>query len=358
MSSSPGFKITHGLGSLKTWGVLFAAVWLLHFLVIPNIEVYYVTILLYAGINVILALSLNLVNGFTGQFSMGHAGFMSVGGYVATVLTLWFRTQYPDYYAGDAVGGLVFLTLVALPVAGLVAGVAGYVVGLPSLRLRGDYLAIVTLGFGEIIRVVFLNMESVGGARGIPGIPQITQFGMVFAWVVVTGFVIWRMVKSPRGRELLAVREDEVAAEIMGVNTTKAKVSAFVMGAFFAGVAGGLFAHTLGFIEPKTFDYNRSFEIIIMVVLGGMGSLTGSVIAALFLTALPEALRPLQELTKTDFRMVIYSGLLILLMLTKPNGLFGMREFTAFLPNRLKKWFSHRGLETSQDMVPEGGAKS
>ncbi len=339
----------YGIKSLPTWAALLAAVFLVQAFVIDNIEVYYVTILLYAGINAILAVSLNLVNGFTGQFSMGHAGFMSVGGYVATLSTIWFGTKYPGVFSNGSPTGLLFLTFVALPLAGIVSAASGYLVGLPSLRLRGDYLAIVTLGFGEIIRVVVLNMEFLGGARGIPGIPQITNFGMVYAWMVVTLFVVWRVVNSANGREMLSVREDEVAGEIMGVNTTKAKVSAFVIGAFFAGIAGGLFAHTLGFIEPKTFDYNRSFEIITMVVLGGMGSLTGSVVAAIFLTILPEALRPLQEYTGTDFRMVIYSSLLVILMLTRPNGLFGTREFTWFLPKRLKRLFTHRGLTFEHD---------
>jgi branched-chain amino acid transport system permease protein len=209
-------------------------------------------------------------------------------------------------------------------------------VGLPSLRLKGDYLAIVTLGFGEIIRVVILNIDAIGGARGMPNIPALSTFGWVYTTVVVAIFTVWRLVNSAHGRAFLSVREDEIAAEAMGVNTTRAKVRAFVVGAFFAGVAGGLFAHYLRYLNPATFDFNRSFEIIIMVVLGGMGSITGSVIAAVFLTLIREALRPLQELTRLDFRMVIYSLLLIILMLTRPNGLFGRKEFTSFLPSWLR----------------------
>jgi branched-chain amino acid transport system permease protein len=203
-------------------------------------------------------------------------------------------------------------------------------VGLPSLRLKGDYLAIVTLGFGEIIRVVILNVDAIGGARGMPNIAPLSTFGWVYTLAIVTVFTIWRLVNSAQGREFLAVREDEIAAEAMGVNTTRAKVRAFVIGAFFAGAAGVLFAHFLRYLNPQTFDFNRSFEIIIMVV-------TGSVVAALFLTGIREALRPLQELTRLDFRMVIYALLLIVLMLTRPNGLFGTREFMSFLPAGLRK---------------------
>jgi branched-chain amino acid transport system permease protein len=195
----------------------------------------------------------------------------------------------------------------------------------------------VTLGFGEIIRVIVLNLDVIGGARGLPNIPALSSFGWVYTWVVLTIFTVWRLINSAHGRAFLSVREDEIAAEAMGVHTTRAKVRAFVIGAFFAGVAGGLFAHYLRYLNPQTFDFNRSFEIIIMVVLGGMGSITGSVVAALFLTGIREALRPLQEITKIDFRMVIYSLMLILLMLTRPNGLFGTREYVDFLPDWMKK---------------------
>ena len=234
------------------------------------------------------------------------------------------------------------LFIFALFAGGLVASGAGYLVGLPSLRLKGDYLAIVTLGFGEIIRVILLNINAVGGARGMPNIPALSHFGWVYTFVVLVVFTVWRLIHSAHGRELLAVREDEIAAEAMGVNTTRAKVRAFVLGAFWAGLAGGLFAHYLRYLNPQTFDFNRSFEIIIMVVLGGMGSVTGSVFAGIFLTVIREALRPLQEITKVDFRMVIYSLVLIILMLTRPNGLFGTREFTDYLPKRLRRWFGDR----------------
>lgn len=323
-----------GLKAQISWLCALAAIWLFHFLIAGNIDPYFASIVMYAGINVILAVSLNLVNGFTGQFSMGHAGFMSVGGYLSAYLTVSLETMNPGWVSGWAAP---FVFMAALFLGGLGASAVGYLVGLPSLRLKGDYLAIVTLGFGEIIRVIVLNVDAVGGARGLPNIPPLSNFGWIYSLVLLVVFVMWRLIRSAHGRAFLSVREDEIAAEAMGVNTTRAKVRAFVIGAFFAGVAGGLFAHYLRYLNPQTFDFNRSFEIIIMVVLGGMGSITGSVVAAIFLTVLREALRPLQEITQLDFRMVIYSLLLIVLMLTRPNGLFGTREFTDFIPDFLNK---------------------
>ena len=298
---------------------------------------YLFSIIIYAGINITLATSLNLVNGLTGQFSMGHAGFMAVGGYVAAYLNMTYFAdiKFVGLPEGGSEGIFLFVSLIA---GGLAAAVLGYLVGLPSLRLKGDYLAIVTLGFGEIIRVLILNLDFIGGARGMPGIPQWTNFFWVYGVALVCIVSLNRLMASSHGRALLAVREDEIAAEATGVNTTRYKVIAFVIGAFWAGVSGALFAHFLTYLNPATFDFNRSFEIIIMVVLGGMGSITGSVIAAVFLTVLRESLRPLQELTQLDFRMVIYSVMLIILMLTRPNGFLGTRELTDFGPfKRFKK---------------------
>ncbi|MBI3543033.1 MAG: branched-chain amino acid ABC transporter permease [Deltaproteobacteria bacterium] len=244
--------------------------------------------------------------------------------------------------ASSLVGGVgvghTLLFAGALYAGGLVAAVLGFVVGSPSLRLKGDYLAIVTLGFGEIIRVMILNIDAIGGARGMTGVPEWTNFGWVYGVAFICVLTVKRIMQSPHGRALLAVREDEIAAEAMGVNTTRYKVTSFVVGAFFAGVAGGLYGHFLTFLSPQSFDFNRSFEIIIMVVLGGMGSTTGAIIAALFLTGLRELLRPLQEITRLDFRMVIYSLMLIILMLTRPRGLFGTKELVDFGPfKRFKK---------------------
>lgn len=310
--------------ALKPWVLAVFGVVITHFAVLPMTSSVFSEIVVFAGINIILAVSLNLVNGFTGQFSIGHAGFMAVGGYASAFISLWLRNNsglsFDDPFTGQVVlvGGLI--------AAGLVSAVIGYIVGLPSLRLRGDYLAIVTLGFGEIIRISLLNMDFLGGARGLSGIPRLTSFMSVYLAVILTLFVISRVVRSSHGRALLAVREDEIAAESMGVHITQAKVRAFTIGAFFAGVAGGLYGHYLTILSPAAFDFNRSFEIIIMVVLGGMGSLTGSVVAAVFLTLLREYLRDLRELTQVDLRMIIYSLILIGLMLSRPNGLFGKQE--------------------------------
>lgn len=317
------------------WLIATAVIVITHFVFIPYLPPYYYSILIYSGINIILAVSLNLVNGFTGQFSIGHAGFMSVGGYLSAFISMMITQSNPDIFSSPVLSNVTFL--ISLLAGGLGAAFAGYLVGLPSLRLRGDYLAIVTLGFGEIIRVFILNIDAIGGARGLTGIPMFSNFIWVYMGVLFTLFFIWRTVHSAHGRTYLSVREDEIAAQSMGVNITKAKVQAFVIGAFFAGIAGGLFAHFLLYLNPQTFDFNRSFEIIIMVVLGGSGSITGSVVAAVILTVIREALRPIQEITRIDFRMIIYSLFLIVLMLNRPNGLFGRKEIFDFMSAKWRK---------------------
>jgi branched-chain amino acid transport system permease protein len=222
---------------------------------------------------------------------------------------------------------------VSLLVGGLLAAVAGVLVGIPSLRLRGDYLAIVTLGMGEIIRVIILNTEAIGGARGF-ACPLYTDLFWVLLWTVLTIVIIYNLLHSSHGRAFLSVREDEVAAEAMGINTTYYKVTAFVIGAFFAGIAGGLFGHYLQLLHTNSFTFMKSFEIVIMVILGGMGSLSGSVIAAVIITLLPEVLRPVKE-----YRLVLYSALLIVLMLTRPQGLFGTEELSW---RRISGWFKRK----------------
>lgn len=314
----------------RFWLLSFFVVIVLHLLLPQFLNSYDMSIALYAGINMILAMSLNLISGFTGQFSMGHAGFMAIGGYLSSFLSLLLQNTSPDLFASSFSASFIFLG--CLIIGGCAAAFAGYLVGLPTLRLRGDYLAIVTLGFGEIIKVILYNIDAVGGARGMPSIPRLTSFIWVYGWVLCTLFVLSRIIQAPLGRGFLSVREDEIASSSMGVDTTKTKVAAFVIGAFFAGVAGGLFAHYLSYLNPSTFDFNKSFDIIIMVVLGGLGSLTGSIIAAGLLTVLKEALRSLQEITHIDFRMVIYSLILILTMILKPDGLFGTRELKDFFP--------------------------
>jgi len=276
----------------------------------------YVLFILYdIGINIILAVSLNLINGYTGQFSLGHAGFMAVGAYTAAVIT----NQFGDL--NTIAAGALFLG--ALLAGGLLAAVTGLLVGLPTLRLRGDYLAIVTLGFGEIIRVVFQNMERVGAARGYSVMHGYTSFFWTFSMAAVTIYVVTALVHSTYGRGFIAVRDDEVAAEAMGINTTKYKVTAFVVGAFFAGIAGGLYAHSKQFITPGGFNFMESIAIVVMVILGGMGNTPGVILAAVLLTVLPEVLRPVAQ-----YRMIIYSLLLIVLMLTRPQGLFTWKRKT------------------------------
>lgn len=316
--------------NLKWLGFLFAIVALTPVLnrIIPPYET---LIVLQCGVAIILATSLNLINGFTGQFSLGHAGFMAVGAYASSVVTTVF---YRDFFVSPS--GIYFF-FIPLLIGAIASGFMGYLVGLPSLRLKGDYLAIVTLGFGEIIRVILLNLEIVGGPRGLPGIPALSNFAWIFSSALITFFVLWRIVRSRYGRAFVAVREDEIAAESMGVPTTQIKVRAFVIGAFFAGLAGGLYAHLVQIVTPTGFTFIKSFEIVIMVVLGGMGSLTGSVIAAIVLTILPEALRGLESYTGgVDLRMVIYSFVLIVLMLSRPQGLLGRMEITDFI-SKLKK---------------------
>lgn len=296
-------------------------------------------------INIILALSLNLVNGFTGQFSIGHAGFMALGAYFSAYLSMQLKIPAPY----DILAYPIYAVL-----AGMFSAFAGYLVGLPSIRLKGDYLAIVTLGFSEIIRVIIVNTEKLGGAIGIYGIPGPTDFQIgdlkvssflqcfllssFFAFL--TFCILWRLIRSSFGRAFLSVREDEVAAESMGINTTQTKVRAFVISAFFAGIAGSLFAHSTQFLAPSTFTFQKSVDVIIMVVLGGMGSLSGSVLAAIILSILPELiLRPLQDYTGIDLRMVIFSFLLIVFMVLKPKGIFGKKELSLDTLKKLKsKW--------------------
>jgi branched-chain amino acid transport system permease protein len=306
-------KITFLLFALLSFGISSAS---------RFIDPYFLDVILGIGISIILATSLNLVNGYTGQFSLGHAGFMAVGAYVSSYLT---TVVLPKMGLGAAATastlGVAAIFLLSLFAGGLAAGLAGFMVGVPSLRLRGDYLAIVTLGFGEIIRVILQNVEAVGGARGLNGIPSYTNFFWTFALAGLTVYIVTTMVHSTYGRGFLAVHDDEIAAEAMGVNTTKYKVLAFVVSSFFAGIAGGLYAHFKQYINPDGFNFMRSIEIVVMVILGGMGNTVGVILAAVLLTILPEVLRPI-----SDYRMIIYSLLIIVLMLVRPQGLFTLRR--------------------------------
>ena len=303
---------------------------LLSVLISANIiNPYYSGILTMVCINVILAVSLNLATGFLGQLVLGHAGFMSVGAYSAALFTM---------YSG-------LPTVVSFPLAllvgGIVAAAFGVIIGVPALRLKGDYLAILTLGFGEIIRVLILAMPFTGGAAGLSGIPLLTTFTYVFIIAIITVAVIFAFIHSRHGRAVIAIREDEIAAEAAGIHTTYYKLLAFVLAAFFAGIAGGLYAHHIGVLDPSKFDFNYSVEILIMVVLGGMGSITGSIVAAIVLTLLPELLRGFSE-----YRMLIYSVILICVMLFKPSGLLGQHELS--LTKILNK-FRGRKAETKKE---------
>jgi branched-chain amino acid transport system permease protein len=374
-----GPSLVRSLAPFVAW-IVFAIV--LQVFIRPQMQDFHAKLLLDVGTNIILAVSLTMVNGFTGQFSMGHAAFMAVGGYVAACIVYYgsFRIfgdagmlhsgqistmLRPDQHAPEgaaaapfiAGGDLVFLA--ALLAGGLVAAGCGYLVGLPSLRLRGDYLAIVTLGFGEIIRVLIQTQTTdalwdaeeiaktpiyqfpkyLGGPVGFSGLPS---YGSLFwAWLFagLTMLVAYRLKRGSFGRAFLSIREDEVAAEAMGVNTTRYKIRAFVIAAFFAGIAGGIYAHTIGVqLNAGELGFLKSFDIIIMVVLGGLGSISGAALAALVLTLLPEILREVAE-----YRMVVYALLLIIIMIVRPQGMLGVRELWDFWPSKRRARKAGRG---------------
>ncbi|VBB07510.1 abc transporter permease [Lucifera butyrica] len=278
------------------------------------------------GINIILTASLNLINGFTGQFSIGHAGFMAVGAYMSAIMTVKMHLPFAIAILTGAVG----------------AGILGFLIGLPTLRLSGDYLAIATLGLGEIIRITILNIDYVGGASGFMGIPRYTNFTWIFFLTIFTLFFIKNFVNSTHGRACISIRENEIAAEAMGIDTTKYKVMAFAIGAAFAGVAGALFSHYFYIAHPASFTFMKSFDILTMVVLGGLGSLTGSITSAVLLTFISAELASYPE-----WRMVIYSLLLIILMLYRPQGLFGNKELSLKMFGKLMGG-ERRGTTQSQ----------
>jgi branched-chain amino acid transport system permease protein len=273
-------------------------------------------------INIILAVSLNLITGFTGQLCLGHAGFMSIGAYTAAILTAKLQYSFP----------------VGLLAGGILAAVVALIVGLPTLKLKGDYFAITTLGVGEIIRVILTNIDYTGGPRGFTGIPPKTTFTWAYFVMVAVVIIVFNIIHSAQGRSMIAVRENEIAAEAMGVNTARYKVTAFIIAAFLAGVGGGLYAHYSRFLIPSYFDFMKSIEVLTFVVFGGMGSLSGSIIASGILTFLPELLRPIK-----DFRMIIYSIALIVLMIFRPQGLLGTKEISLSVFGKFLKKESKEG---------------
>jgi len=267
-----------------------------------NVDAYYLRIMIFIGINIILALGLNLITGVTGQLSMGHAGFMSLGAYTSAILSVHFSAPFFVAVLGGA----------------LVAALFGFLIGIPTLRLDGDYLAMVTIGFAEIIRVFFLNFEPGGKAVGFSGIPQYTNFTTVWLIVVVVIILNSKLLYSRAGRSLYAIRENEIAAESCGVNTFYMKILAFTAGSFLGGLGGGLYAHYMYYINPQDFGFMKSIELLNMVVLGGMGSIPGTILGTVILTIAPEMLRIVAE-----YRLLFYGALLVILMIFRPNGLLG-----------------------------------
>lgn len=270
-------------------------------------------------INIILVVSLNLIIGICGQFSLGHAGFMCIGAYSAAIVVRSMGNMM-----GFGLGILVGL---------IISSIAALIVSIPTLRLRGDYLAIATLGFAEIIRIAVLNMDITNGAAGLTGIPKLTTWPLLFVLMVISVVIVTNFGRSRQGRACISVREDEIASEAMGINTTRYKTTAFVVGAMLASVAGALYACNFYVIKPDLFTFNKSIDILVMVVFGGMGSITGSVIAAVFIGILNTVLQSFASL-----RMIIYGVVLVAIMIFRPSGLLGTKEFTfSALLNRRKK---------------------
>ncbi|MBZ0136527.1 MAG: branched-chain amino acid ABC transporter permease [Planctomycetes bacterium] len=339
------------------------------------IEEYVVQVINMVGVSIILAVSLNVINGLTGQFSLGHAGFMAIGAYVSAFFTTdlsYFNPDTAEYVTDPALVSSVWGYLGALIAGGVAAAVAGVLVGIPTLRLKGDYLAIATLGFGEIVRILITNFEKVGGANGLSGVPQfqIVLSGegkdalaldgtfFIFSFVIICVLLSAQLQRSTFGRALIAVRENELAAEVMGIPTVRMKIFAFVYGAFFAGIAGGLFAHLLQTVTPASFTFMKSVEVVVMLVLGGLGSMTGAIVGAIVLTVLPEALRDVeQEADLPGIRMVVYSLVLILLMIFRPQGIFGQRELSLRLLRRLVPGRRISGDETPKPSEDRKGTE-
>ncbi len=290
---------------------------------------YILSIVCFAGINIILAVSLNLTNGFTGLFSLGHPAFMAVGGYVAAILTFpvarkaMLLPALPAWLAAQQ-----WPLLPALFLGGLSATLAAFLVGFPVLRLKGHYLAVATLGFLIILQVLITNMESfTRGPLGLNGLPMMTNLWWVYLWVVITVYVCWKVKHSSLGRSMLAIRENEMAAECLGVSLTGTRIMAFALGAFFAGVAGGLWAHLVTVITPTSFSVVMTFNLVVMVVVGGSGSITGATFAAVMLSLVSEVLRPLEEsLEAYGISEVIIAIGLLLILIFRPQGIFGSQE--------------------------------
>ena len=303
----------------KKVGISFIGTILLYFIltflissgIISN---YWLGIIMIAGINIILASSLNLATGYLGQLTLGHAGFMSVGAYVSALCSIHLELPF----------------IASLLMGAIIAAIIGVIIGIPTLRLKGYYLCIITLAFNEIIRVIMVNLSITNGSKGLVGIPRSTNFAIVFFSAAVTVFVIYSIVKSRHGRAIISIREDETASELSGIPTTYYKILAFAISAFFAGLAGGLYAHYITVISPKVFDYNKSVEILVIVVLGGMGNWKGSIIAAIVMTILPEYIRAFSQ-----YRMLLYAAILIIAMILKEKNIFKtIKNYIPFLKDK------------------------
>ena len=341
---------------------LIAIVFLLILAANNGLDSYKIRILNLCAIYTIFGLSLNLINGFTGLFSLGHAGFIALGSYTTALLTMSEKIKTQNFFMESLIAPFNHISIPFLPaliVAGLVSALIAFLIGAPALRLKGDYLAIATLGFAEIIRVVINNAQNItNGALGLRGIPHMTNLYWSFGIAIVTIIIIASLINSSYGRALKSIREDEIAAESMGINLFKHKTIAFVTGAFFAGVGGGLLGNLMGTIDPNMFKFVFTFNILLIVVIGGMGSITGTVIAAFIVTIGGELLRFLDMEKVYNFgfvsfsgipglRMVIFSILLMIIVLFFRNGIMGTKEFTW---KSIFKFFNTKPLE-------EGGNK-
>lgn len=294
------------------WGVLVIAIYAIiqGLINVGVIDMFYEIIVMRIAIDILLALGLDLIIGLAGQFSLGHAGFMSIGAYSCAIVTL----RMPSL-VGFAIGIVVGI---------LVSAVAALIIAIPTLRLKGDYLAIATLGFAEIIRMVMVNAEKLtNGAAGLSGIPRLANWTLIFIAIVLTIILLANYIRSSPGRATVAIREDEIAAEAMGINTTKYKTTAFIIGAMIASVAGAFYATTFSVIKPENFAFNKSVDILIIAVFGGLGSVTGTILAAVILGLVNMFLQDYGAI-----RMLLYAGILVLIMIFRPQGLMGTKEFT------------------------------
>jgi branched-chain amino acid transport system permease protein len=281
------------------------------------------TIFILVLVSIIMATSLNIATGFLGQLVLGHAGFMAIGAYVAALLGILLRDVIQFSFLSDGLNNLLLFIISALG-AGVFAAIAGIIVGFPALRLRGDYLGIMTLGFGEIIRAIITNLEITNGAQGLSGIPRIMNFPIAFWSTVLIVVFVYLFMNSRHGRAILSIREDEIASESVGTDITKYKLIGFILASGFGGIGGAIYAFQIGYLAPSAFGFVKSVDIFVIVVLGGMGSISGGIIAAIFLTFLPEYLREFNQ-----YRLLLYSMLLIFTMLFRPKGLMGTKEFSA-----------------------------